>query len=317
MQLVLAGMEAHRSNEALQVQLALGCRSLLPATPPRPFVEAAGLELIIESINAHPTSAQLAEVSGACLHMLSAVNNIVRRMILRMEILPNLVKTCAGAPERLPLHEVIMGLIVQLSKGDLACAQLFKMQVELPTLLQMMSRFPDAPAVQADGARAIATLLTSEAAVLDLIAHDGLVQLSAAAAAHGEDSSVSNEVVNVLEQAVCAMCEAIDEEAPDDELDAQQMVELLTTMADAAQERQRQAAEAKRAAEDAARVAAEEAEAARRVADAAEAKRVAEVEAAAPQYGGFSWGSSFDDPRLNVGIEDAPDAPRIVELDDD
>ena len=113
------------------------------------------------------------------------------------------------------------------------------------------------------------------------------------------------------------MCEAIDDEAPDDELDAVEMAALLTTMADASHERERVAAEAKRAAEDATRVAAEVAEAARRVADAAEAKRVAEVEAAAPQYSGFSWGSSFDDPRLAVGLEDAPDAPRIVELDDD
>jgi hypothetical protein len=113
------------------------------------------------------------------------------------------------------------------------------------------------------------------------------------------------------------MCEAVDEEAPDDELDAEGMGELLTQMAEAAHERKRQAAEAKRRAEEAARLAAEEAEAARRVADEAERERVAEVEKAAPQYAGFSWGSSFDDPRLVAGIEDAPDAPRIVELDDD
>ena len=41
-----------------------------------------------------------------------------------------------------------------------------------------------------------------------------------------------------------------------------------------------------------------------------------EAEAAAPQYSGFSWGSSFDDPRLYSGMEEAPQAPRIVELDD-
>ena len=52
MKLVLAGLEAHRADDAVLTQLAIGCRALLPATPPRPFVEAAGLELLVESVNA-------------------------------------------------------------------------------------------------------------------------------------------------------------------------------------------------------------------------------------------------------------------------
>ena len=139
----------------------------------------------------------------------------------------------------------MLGLVVQLSKGDAPCQQLFAHQLKLETALRLLPRFPEAMGVQADGARVLASLLSSEAAVLDLIARDGLTMLLSAAEAHGEGSTVGNEVVNVLEQAVCAMCEAIDDEAPDDELDAKEMAELLTSMAEAAKERKRQAAEAK------------------------------------------------------------------------
>ena len=270
MKLVLAGLEAHRADEAVLTQLAVGCRSLLPATPPRPFVEAAGLELLVESINAHPNGVQLGEVAGSCLHMLSAVNNIVRRMILRMEVLKPLLEQCDANKTHQGIHEVAIGLTVQLSKGDQACMQLFAMQMNIGVLLPLLARFPEAGALQADGARALATLLTSESAVLDLIAREGLTQLLGLSNAHGESSPVGNEVVNVLEQAVCAMCEAVDEEAPDDELDAAGMVDLLNEMAEAAHERKRAKAEAKRKAEDEARIAAEAAEAARREAEEAE-----------------------------------------------
>ena len=95
------------------------------------------------------------------------------------------------------------------------------------------------------------------------------------------------------------------------------MADLLQEMADAAHERARLAAEAKRKAEDDARKAAEEAEAARRESEALEKERVEAIEKARPQYAGFSWGSSFNDPTSSIDVEDAPDAPRIVELDDD
>ena len=150
------------------------------------------------------------------------------------------------------------------------------------------------------------------------MATQGLDVLLAAVERHGEGSAVDNEVINVMEQAVCAMCEAIGDEAPDDELDAKGMAALLREMADAALERERQAAEALRRAEDEAREKAEAAEAARRASDEVEKKRVAEIEAAPVSYGGFSWGASFEDPSAAAtGIEDARDMPRIVELDDD
>ena len=129
MKLALAGLEAHRYDERVLVQMGHAVRTLLPATPPRPFVEAGGLELLVESIAAHPNCAPLAEVAGSCLHMLSAINNIVRRMILRMEVVASLLKLCDVHQERVMLHEVTLGLIVQLSKGDEACLQLFNMQV--------------------------------------------------------------------------------------------------------------------------------------------------------------------------------------------
>lgn len=163
-------------------------------------------------MQAHPTSASLFEVAGACLHMLSGVNNIVRRMILRMEIVPKMLGLCGQLVERQGLHAVSLGLTVQLSKGDLSCAQLFAMQVSTAQLLAIMQRFPDAADIQADGARALAPLVSTEKAVLTLAAEDGLAQLVGVAEKHGSGSVVENEVINVLEQAVCAMCEAIDEE---------------------------------------------------------------------------------------------------------
>jgi hypothetical protein len=187
------------------------------------------------------------------------------------------------------------------------------MQVQAAGLLEALRRFPAAPELQADGARALATLVGTEEAVLTFIAEGGLEHLLQVRAGAGELSTVVNEVANVLEQAVCTMCEAIDEEAPEDELDAISMAELLREMAEAAHERRRRAAEAKREAEERAR---EEAEACRRVEEALEKARVEEIEAAPTAYAGFRWGSSFDDPRL-LSAGDAPDPPRIVELDND
>ena len=108
-----------------------------------------------------------------------------------------------------------------------------------------------------------------------------------------------------------------EEKRADDDLDCDGMVSLLHEMAGAARERDRRAAEAKRLAEDAAREAAEAAEAERRKLEDAERERVRQIESQPVAYSGFSWGSSFDDPQLSSGIEDALDAPRIVELDDD
>ena len=150
---------------------------------------------------------QLGEIAGSCLHMLSAVNNIVRRMILRMEVLRPLLALCDANESRTLLHEVTMGLTLQLSKGDTACNQLFGMQMDLETVLKLIRRFPSSATLQADGARTLATLLTTEKAVLTLIAHEGLATLLAASADHGEDSAVGNEVVNVLEQACAARTE--------------------------------------------------------------------------------------------------------------
>ena len=50
MRLLLGGLDACKANEAVLTQLCLACRSLLPSTPPRPFVEAGGLELLVESL---------------------------------------------------------------------------------------------------------------------------------------------------------------------------------------------------------------------------------------------------------------------------
>ena len=316
MRLVLSGLDACKPDAMVLTQLCLAARSLLPATPPRPFVEAGGLELLVEAMQAHPQCAPLAEVGGSCLHMLSGVNHIVRRMILRMEVVPTLLALCATSPSRLALHEVTLGLLVQLAKGDASCQSLLQRQADAGAVLAVLRRFPGAAELQADGARCLAALVGSEDAVLAFLAEGGVEHLRQEAEAAGEGTAVDNEVINVLEQAVCAMCEAIDEEAPEEELDAPAMAALLAQMADAARERERAKAEEKRAEAQRAREAAEAAEARRREEEANEKARVEKMEAAPSAYAGFSWGSSFDDQRL-MELSDVPDAPRIVELDDD
>ena len=148
-------------------------------------------------------------------------------VILRMEVLPCILLLCDHEKERLAVHEMALGLTVQLAKGDYSCEPLFRQQTSTAGILAMMARFPDAADVQADGARVLASLVSSEAAVLTFVSEDGLAQLLAVSDAFGEESAVRNEVANVLEQAVCAMCSAIEDDPPEDELDAKAMVELL------------------------------------------------------------------------------------------
>ena len=145
-----------------------------------------------------------------------------------MEVLPCILSLCDRETKRLSMHEMALGLTVQLSKGDYSCEPLFRQQTTTARILAMMARFPDAADVQADGARALASLVSSEAAVLSFVSEYGLAQLLAGSKAFGEGSPVGTEVANVLEQAVCAMCDAIQDEPPEDELDAEAMVELLT-----------------------------------------------------------------------------------------
>ena len=319
MKLLLTGMDAHKPDASVETQLALVLRALLPATPPRPFVEAGGLEILVEVVIEHANCVPLVEVAGSCLHMLSAVNNIIRRMILRMETIPPLLALCDAHPARASLHEVVLGLTAQLGRGDASCQPLYSMQVSISATLELARRFPASAVVQAEACRAIAPLCTSERGALALMEADGLELLLEAVSGHGEESAVGNEVLNVLEQAVCAMCEAADEETPEDELDVQAMVELIRALTARAEERKAAEEAARRAREDAAREAAEEAERLRKLKLQAELDRIGEIEKAPSSYGGgFSWGAgsaSFEDPRLGDG-EDIGDEPRVVELDD-
>ena len=102
--------------------------------------------------------------------MLSAVNNIVRRMILRMEALPLLLALCDANESRAHVHEVTAGLTSQLAKGDASCLQLFGMQATTGSILKLLLRHPGSAPLQADGARAC----SAEASVLSFIAEGGL-----------------------------------------------------------------------------------------------------------------------------------------------
>lgn len=97
-------------------------------------------------------------------------------------------------------------------------------------------------------------------------------------------------------QVVCIMCEAIDEEAPEEEMDVEGMVELLRSMNSAAASRLQKAAEERARAAEELRLAAEAAEEERLRIKAEREEKIAaglnpdsEVEDTPSPYGGFSW----------------------------
>ena len=324
MRVLLAGFVAHRQEEEVVVLLCLMLRALLPATPPRPFVEAGGLEVFCDSLLAHARSPLVAEVSAGCLHMLAGVNNIVRRMVLRMEVVPPLVILLREHPDRAALHEAIFGVLAQLSRGDATCAPFFSQQVQLTQVLRAARRHASLAGIQTDTCRILAALVDSEQRVMEVIDEGGLDLLLQAAEAHDEVAAVGNEVSNVLEQAVCVMCEAGGRDLPEEDPGPSGMAELLRSMHAATRKRRQLAEEAEARTAEAARLAAEGAEE-ERLRDRAEREEKiaagvdprldpgAGGDEAPSAYGGFTWTSSFEDPRIG---EDVADEPRIVELDD-
>ena len=86
MAILLGAISAWQKSEQVVVQLCAAVRALLPAAPPRPFCEAGGLEILVETFMIHPKSVLLAESCASCLQLLAGVNHIVRRMVLRMQV---------------------------------------------------------------------------------------------------------------------------------------------------------------------------------------------------------------------------------------
>lgn len=287
--------------------------------------------------------------------MLCAVNTVVRRAVLALEVVPSLCALAAGAPERAALHEAVLGMLEQLGRGDRACRAALLAQAPVGVTVAMMARHGGSAAVQALATRVLGACMLGEAQVGELLEAGGLKLVLDACEAHGQGEApqaegLAADATELLEAAMCAVCEAAGEAPPREELERGALAALLGTRHAALAARRREEAKATQEAEAA--VLAEEEAAAVAEAAAAEAaagvareverqqaeKAAAEalearkaVEEAPCGYSGFSFApapdaaaphaptlplaSSFDDPRLAAGFGQDTDEPRIEEVD--
>jgi len=283
--------------------------------------------------------------------MLCAVNTVVRRAVLALEVVPSLCALAAGAPERAALHEAVLGMLEQLGRGDRACRAALLAQAPVGVTVAMMARHYGSAAVQALATRVLGACMLGEAQVGELLEAGGLKLVLDACEAHGQGEAPQAEALaadatELLEAAMCAVCEAAGEAPPREELERGALAALLGTRHAALAARRReevkatQEAEAGAAAAAAAEAAAAEAaaglareverqQAEKAAAEAAEARKA--VEEAPCGYAGFSFApapdaaaphaptlplaSSFDDPRLAAGSGHDADEPRIEEVD--
>lgn len=283
--------------------------------------------------------------------MLCAVNTVVRRAVLALEVVPSLCALAAGAPERAALHEAVLGMLEQLGRGDRACRAALLAQAPVGVTVAMMARHGGSAAVQALATRVLGACMLGEAQVGELLEAGGLKLVLDACEAHGQGEAPQAEALaadatELLEAAMCAVCEAAGEAPPREELQRGALAALLGTRHAALAARRReevkatQEAEAGAAAAAAAEAAAAEAaaglareverqQAEKAAAEAAEARKA--VEEAPCGYAGFSFApapdaaaphastlplaSSFDDPRLAAGSGHDADEPRIEEVD--
>ena len=286
--------------------------------------------------------------------MLCAVNTVVRRAVLALEVVPSLCALAAGAPERAALHEAVLGMLEQLGRGDRACRAALLAQAPVGVTVAMMARHYGSAAVQALATRVLGACMLGEAQVGELLEAGGLKLVLDACEAHGQGEAPQAEALaadatELLEAAMCAVCEAAGEAPPREELQRGALAALLGTRHAALAARRREevkatqeaeaavlAAAAAAAAEAAAAEAAaglarevERQQAEKAAAEAAEARKA--VEEAPCGYAGFSFApapdaaaphaptlplaSSFDDPRLAAGSGHDADEPRIEEVD--
>ena len=299
----------------------------------------------------------MGELLAGCWHMLCAVNNVVRRAVLALEVVPLLCALAAGAPERAALHEAVLGMLDQLGRGDRACRTALLAQAPVGATVAMMARHGGSAAVQAQATRVLGACMLGEAQVGELLEAGGLKLVLDACEAHGQGETPQAEALaadatELLEAAMCAVCEAAGEAPPSEELGRGALAALLGTRHAALVVRRLEelkAAEEAEAAVVAKEIAAAEEAVAAEVAAAGVAREVekqqaekaaAEVEEArkaveeAPcGYAGFSFApapeaaapqpptlppaSSFDDPRLAAGPgQDTEDMEsRIEEID--
>ena len=286
--------------------------------------------------------------------MLCAVNTVVRRAVLALEVVPSLCALAAGAPERAALHEAVLGMLEQLGRGDRACRAALLAQAPVGVTVAMMARHGGSAAVQALATRVLGACMLGEAQVGELLEAGGLKLVLDACEVHGrgetpQAEALAADATELLEAAMCAVCEAAGEAPPREELERGALAALLGTRHAALAARRREEVKATQEAEaavlaEAAAAAAEAAaaeaaaglargverqQAEKAAAEAAEARMA--VEEAPCGYAGFSFApapdaaaphaptlplaSSFDDPRLAAGSGHDADEPRIEEVD--
>jgi len=294
------------------------------------------------------------ELLAGCWHMLCAVNTVVRRAVLALEVVPSLCALAAGAPARAAPHAAGLGMLEQLGRGDRACRAALLAQAPVGVTVAMMARHYGSAAVQALATRVLGACMLGEAQVGELLEAGGLKLVLDACEAHGQGEAPQAEALaadatELLEAAMCAVCEAAGEAPPREELERGALAALLGTRHAALAARRREEVKATQEAEaavlaEAAAAAAEAAaaeaaaglareverqQAEKAAAEAAEARKA--VEEAPCGYAGFSFApapdaaaphaptlplaSSFDDPRLAAGSGHDADEPRIEEVD--
>jgi len=123
-----------------------------------------------------------------------------------------------------------MGLLATLGRGDATCAPFFLTQMSTAPILTCMRHHSEVAAIQAECCRVVGALLVDDTQTRAFITAGGLEVMQAAEAAHGDVIAVANEVANVLEQAVCVMCAALNDAAPEEDLDTPGMITRLYQM---------------------------------------------------------------------------------------
>ena len=247
-----------------------------------------------------------------------------------------------------------LGMLEQLGRGDRACRAALLAQAPVGVTVAMMARHGGSAAVQALATRVLGACMLGEAQVGELLEAGGLKLVLDACEAHGQGEAPQAEALaadatELLEAAMCAVCEAAGEAPPREELERGALAALLGTRHAALAARRREEVKATQEAEaavlaEAAAAAAEAAaaeaaaglareverqQAEKAAAEAAEARKA--VEEAPCGYAGFSFApapdaaaphaptlplaSSFDDPRLAAGSGHDADEPRIEEVD--
>ena len=229
MGLLLSALSAHQTDERAHLTHLLAIRALLSSFSPKAFVEASGVELLCEAVLQRPTSLAHAEAAAGSLHMLSGVNNVVRRKVINARVLPPLLALLGGAAAGRPsTHETVLGVLVQLLKvDDEYSRESLVEQAAVAAVAASLAALPAAAAVQAEGCRALAALLLSPPQARALVDSGGAAAAVAAAAAHADVAAVVQEATNLLEAAIVLLCDSLNESPPTEELEIDGMGNAL------------------------------------------------------------------------------------------